>query len=335
METQNIQNQAIRHLWENVGIIARWHPQKQDNLDGALIFNFRQQRFEFPGQIRAELRKQHIPQLILAKKAYGDIMVLAAYLPPTVREEMRKEEINYIEANGNMYVKKDKLFFYLDGKKGAPAHPAPTGRAFTKTGLKLLFHLLVKPEWLHLTYREIGEKTLVGFGNLNVIINDLKEQGFIVAENKRKIKLTRKKELLQKWMDAYELKLKPTLFVGNFEFLDNIDGGNWKWENVNLDTGLTCWGGEVAGAKLTNYLKPEKQLLYTEEGRMDFVKNYRIIPAKNGELDIHRRFWNPEIQERIDIAPYLLVYADLMNTGDRRCMETAKKIYDEWLQDKF
>ncbi|MGC4038561.1 MAG: type IV toxin-antitoxin system AbiEi family antitoxin [Chitinophagaceae bacterium] len=335
MEPQNIQNQAIKHLWENVGVIARWHPREQDNLDGALDFTFHQQRFEFPAQVRVELRKQNIPQLILAKKAYGDVMVLADYLPPTVKEEMRKEGINYIEANGNMYLKKDKLFFYLDGKKGVPVEAAPTGRAFTKTGLKFLFHLLVKPEWLGLTYRELEEKTLVGFGNLNVIINDLKEQNFIVAENKRKMKLVRKKELLQKWMDGYALKLKPKLHVGNFEFLDNLDVLNWKWENVKLNTALTCWGAEVAGAILTNYLKPEKQLLYTEEGRMDFIKNYRIIPAKDGELDMYRRFWNPEIQERKEIAPYLLVYADLMNTGDRRCMGAAKKIYDEWLQDKF
>jgi hypothetical protein len=31
----------------------------------------------------------------------------------------------------------------------------------------------------------------------------------------------------------------------------------------------------------------------------------------------------------------LLAYADLITKGDRRCTETAQKIFDEYLQDKF
>ncbi|MBX2951947.1 MAG: hypothetical protein KF870_05550 [Leadbetterella sp.] len=34
-------------------------------------------------------------------------------------------------------------------------------------------------------------------------------------------------------------------------------------------------------------------------------------------------------------VPPLLAYADFMNPNDRRCMETAQKIYNEFLQDKL
>lgn len=50
--------------------------------------------------------------------------------------------------------------------------------------------------------------------------------------------------------------------------------------------------------------------------------------------------WEEYGQKELDDAdtkavPPLLAYADFMNTNDRRCMETAQKIYNEFLQDKL
>jgi hypothetical protein len=46
-------------------------------------------------------------------------------------------------------------------------------------------------------------------------------------------------------------------------------------------------------------------------------------------VEVHRRFWNfPGEPEHDNLVPPLLVYADLLATGDARCIETAKMIYE-------
>lgn len=140
-----------------------------------------------------------------------------------------------------------------------------------------------------------------------------------------------KKELLNKWIAAYEEKLKPSLEVGTFRFLNEEDFRNWK--NLSLNPNKSWWGGEPAGDLLTNYLRPETLTIYTEETRNELIKNYRLIPDPKGNIRAYKKFWQIDLDEKT--APPLLVYADLLSTNDSRCIETAQKIYDEYLQNKF
>ena len=51
-------------------------------------------------------------------------------------------------------------------------------------------------------------------------------------------------------------------------------------------------------------------------------------------VKIFKKFWENEDVNNNVVHP-LLAYTDLINKGDRRCTETAQKIYDEYLQNKF
>jgi hypothetical protein len=55
--------------------------------------------------------------------------------------------------------------------------------------------------------------------------------------------------------------------------------------------------------------------------------------AADGDTEILDAFWNPEL-DRIEkpLAPPLLVYADLMMTGNTRNIETAKILHEQYLQ---
>jgi hypothetical protein len=58
------------------------------------------------------------------------------------------------------------------------------------------------------------------------------------------------------------------------------------------------------------------------------------VPDENGNIKTYKQFW--QFNEGYDnVVPPLLVYADLINTNDRRCTETAEKIYDEFLQNNL
>ncbi len=91
-------------------------------------------------------------------------------------------------------------------------------------------------------------------------------------------------------------------------------------------------GGEIAAEKLTGYLKPERITIYVDGKPDKLILANRLRPDVNGEIEILETFWAiEEARQRNDVAPPLLVYADLMATTDPRNIETAKLIRDHHL----
>ena len=71
-------------------------------------------------------------------------------------------------------------------------------------------------------------------------------------------------------------------------------------------------------------------------------KETNSILARYGtNVKAYEKFWNNgDVNTNANtvedvVVPPLLVYADLMNTNDRRCIETAQKIYDGFIQNKL
>lgn len=64
---------------------------------------------------------------------------------------------------------------------------------------------------------------------------------------------------------------------------------------------------------------------------MELVRNYRIVPKKAGAIVVYKQFWPTQEKDPI-FAPPLLVYTDLGNTGKRRNIETAQRIFNKYLQ---
>lgn len=56
------------------------------------------------------------------------------------------------------------------------------------------------------------------------------------------------------------------------------------------------------------------------------------MPDTNGEIEVYETFWEKGY-EKEKCAPPLLVYADLIINGDKRSLETAKIIYDQYLTE--
>lgn len=337
---KNISNQeiiiiqkALEHLENNTGILASWNDTGPEELDGIITFEYNGFKYTAYVEAKKEVRNHQLPQLLRLKDQYYPLLVIADYIFPKIKEELRSEGIGYLETNGNVFFSQDNILLWLDGQKRILSDKAKSGRAFAKTGIKLVFNFLREETLINLTYREIANKTGIGFGNINFIMTDLKNQGFILKADKDTYKLTRKKELLNKWMEAYGIKLKPSLLIGKFRFLKNEDFFNWR--SLPLKDKETRWGGEPAGDLLTNYLKPAELTLYTTEKRSELISHYRLVPDNNGNVIIYQKFWLDNDGYNDNFVPPLLIYVDLVNTGDRRCLETAKKIYDDCLQNKF
>lgn len=283
-------------------------------------------------ECKRELRNHQLPFIESLAQKHHPLMVIADKIFPSIKDALREIGVSYLESNGNMYYRDKNLLILVEGQKPVKIEQEKNGRAFTRTGLKVVFHFLIEQELVNAPYRLIAERTGVSFGNINFVMSDLKQKGYLIKVNNDQLKLTKKSDLLDKWMDAYENKLKPSLLIGKFKFMN--EAAALKWREMQLNQYKSWWGGEPAGAILTNFLQPEIFTIYTVESKGELMKTYRLLPDVNGNINIYKKFWQ-DVATHNNAVPPLLAYVDLMITGNRRCMETAKKIYDEFLQHKF
>ena len=322
---------ALENLKTNTGFPGDWRPEARGGIDGILNLCIGTQYYKFNTEVKNQIRNHHLPEILDMANLYAPIIVIAKYIQAEIKENLRHNNIAYLEVNGNLFANTGNNFVWIETQKPRAVDKITTNRAFTATGLKVIFHFLMEEQLINKTYRDIAETTGVALGNINYVIHGLKEEGFLINLTKDTYKLTRKKELLTKWIEAYHQYLKPKLKIGTFKFVNNDALLNWK--ELKLKEGETYWGGEPAGDLLTNYLQPGEFTIYTTEGRQELIKDYKMLPAENGNVLIYKKFWKFQATE--DTVPEILVYADLIDKADRRKQETAQKIYERYLQDKF
>ncbi|AEA44628.1 type IV toxin-antitoxin system AbiEi family antitoxin [Fluviicola taffensis] len=316
---EEIIHKALENLYRNTGIKGFF--QQNDTLDGILQLNLDDIQFTYVLEVKRELRQHQLHQLEAYHMRYENLMVIAEHIFPRIKEELRLKGIAYLETNGNIFLKREGVYYFIDTNKAQVIRKETANRAFTKTGLKVLFHLLNDKNLINHTQREIAEIVGVGLGNIPQVIDGLKETGYLIPLNKQQYVWENRKELLDRWINEYATELRPKLLKGKYTLKQD-------WQTIHLDNQHTVWGGEPAADLLTNYLRPEHFILYTDEKQSDLIKNYHCIPKNDGELEVLEIFWKPEN----NTAPPILIYTELMLTGGKRNKETAEKIYNEFIE---
>jgi hypothetical protein len=265
-------------------------------------------------------------------------ILITDYVAPDLADELKERGISFLDAAGNAYIKQANLLIWIKGQKpAAKATVFTPGRAFQPTGLQVIFTLLCNPQVINMPYRELAKMAGVAHGTVGWVIPDLQQLGFVRdLQGKRGTRrLFERERLLNQWTDAYARVLRPRTLIGRY-YVPGFEG----WKNWPLAEYGALWGGEPAAAMLTEYLRPGELTLYAEKmpgllaARQKFMKE--AGPRHTAAVEVRKRFWNfPGDPEHTNMVPPLLVYADLLATGDARCIETAKMIYDLYLARLF
>jgi len=268
-------------------------------------------------------------------------LLVADYINPAMAERLKELDIWFIDAAGNAYINHLPIYIYVKGNK--PLQQVGKGnkpRAFQPTGLKVVFALLCHPELANAPYREIAQLTDVALGTVGWIITDLKDMGYIVELGKRKRRLRDIKKLFDRWVEAYPEQLRPKLVLG--KYITPVQG--W-WKDTEIDKLPAYLGGELAGEFLTNYLTPEIKTVYVREKPQDLQLLFRMRKDPEGDIELLEAFWNVKCDYKNErdtatatarkIAHPILVYADLLATGDPRNIETAEMIYEKNIAEHF
>jgi hypothetical protein len=336
MEKQMI-TEILGNFTKITGIKAKWRPLREadfmyDYVDGIVQFDVDGNKIEIPADVKNNIQYPHLPALMVRKQHNKKVLLLAKSIMPRFKKELHALDINYIDAAGNAFIEQKPLFIWIEGRKDITNESELNGKPFSKAGLKVVFQFLLDDDYIDAPFRKIAKAAEVSLDTVHKTINGLKELQFLVPLNNYKLTWNKKKELLSRWITEYDARLKPRLHIGNFSFLAETDF--LKWKKLNFQSPLTKWGGEPAGELLTDNLKPERLTIYTSEHRLDIIKRYRLYPDSKGNVSVYQRFWEHDEIKKNTVPP-LLVYTDLINTGNKRNIEIAQKIYEQYLQNKF
>lgn len=256
-------------------------------------------------------------------------LLVAPYVTRALAERCRELQLPFIDTAGNAYLEAPGLMIYVTGERRPVDLPDQAlYRAFTTAGMKIVFGMLCQPDLAEATYREIARTSGVALGAVGPVVRDLEMRGFLTQRDKKT--LTNKRKLLEEWISRFPDTLRPKLLRPRYQ------ADRDRLLSLKLKAHHGYWGGEVAGQRLTGYLKPEHFTLYLAGEEKPVLVEARMHLDANGNTEILQAFWNfPTDEKYPDVVPPLLAYADLMGTQDGRNLETARLIYDKFLEPLY
>lgn len=259
------------------------------------------------------------------------ILFITVNATPKMLELAKIPDINILDCAGNFNIqyqlKNGNIVLMLanKGEKPVEGRTAKAYPVFLEKGLKVIFNLLLDKQNVGRPYREIMDATGVAIGTVKNVIDGLIYQQFVRVEKNKRF-LTNIDRLLMLWATNYGLNLKPKLFQTRFAFRDEERRRNWK--HLELPDGM-LWGGEPAAALNDGFIAPGEFTVYADVPAATLMKTGAVVPDAYGEIAVYQKFWKGTDAKTV---PALLIYADLMDTANGRCIEAAQKIKDNELK---
>ncbi|SFS49110.1 type IV toxin-antitoxin system AbiEi family antitoxin [Mucilaginibacter polytrichastri] len=296
--------------------------------DGTIALTFGETTVEFYVEIKNEVRGNTIP-VVQTPNFYRrrDTLLICGYITKPMKDELRHRQINYLELAGNCYIQTEGIYIYINDQQVTETRTAPQGKLWKTAGIKFLFALLNDPELLRQPYRTVADRADIALGNVGALMDEMGREGYLKEGLNKTAFIERREELFGRWAEAYRNILRPKITAGTYRFVDKSLTDHWK----ELQPKTFLWGGENAGALLTDYLRPEKFTIYAINFRQEVMKELKLLPDPEGPVEILHQFWK-DIQEETQVTvPPLLAYADLATSLDSRNRETAERLKKQYL----
>jgi hypothetical protein len=252
-------------------------------------------------------------------------ILVTHHVTPNQSDKLKSLNVPFFDTAGNAFLADETLFVFVSGRRSEHEKPKEKpNRAFQPSGLRTVFALLCNPGLELQGYREIAAAANVSHGTIGLVMNDLQKEGYLMDMGVKGRRLTKKADLIKRWTERYPQQLRPKLLQARYSSMKS----DW-WKEARLEDFGAYWGGEVAAAKLTKYLRPQQKTIYAATTIPEIQAKYALKKDPNGDVEILKRFWAfDEEASKTGIVPPLLVYADLIASGDDRNIETAEIIYD-------
>lgn len=341
LETENhAVAKALEAFHQITGIKAEIKTTNVNNPEGDNVIQLTPEIgkvYTYVVEIKNVDRFAHLADL---KNRFGEQVEERLVIVPRITDEMANKckdlHLQFIDTAGNAYLKRLGLYVFIKGlrhdKNLLVAKPEGK-RAGTATNLRVVFVLLCKQELLNATYREIKDIAGVALGTIGWIFYDLDHRRYTLKDKDGRV-LQERKKLIQEWITNYPIKLRPKLNTRRFKAPD----ADW-WKTVDITKYKAQWGAEVAATKLTGYLRPQTYTIYfqakdKQKNITEMVIANKLRADPQGEIELLDAFWNFDEETLPENVPPILIYADLLTTLEPRNLDTAKLIYDKYIDDE-
>jgi len=277
---------------------------------------------------------------LLRQESKEGLLLVASHVNARLGNLLRSANVHFMDTDGNLFLDGGDIHIFVLGRRSThtplASQRGSCGRAFHRSGLRLLFHLLTDPALnsekvgsalVNKTYREISARTGISHSTVGWVMADLMDQKLVIQVSPGHRMLTNRPRILERWVQGYIERLRPRLVIERYK----PPRADW-WQASKLSDGL--WSGETAAALLTHALKPQTATIFGNRPSHDFILKHLLQKDPEGTVEFLKPFW------RTSHAPSnsspcvhpLLVYADLLSIDDDRTREVAKHIYDKYLR---
>jgi hypothetical protein len=309
--------------------------------DGSMRFDLNGRLFDMPFSVKerigdpADIAKR---RKRIANGADRPLLRITRFVPPEQAIALIERGIPFLDTAGNVYLDEPEGMVMITGRP-RPARIVQPGsaRSTTPKGMQVMYAIATTPGLVAMPYRTISEKAGVALNTVNKAIDDLIARG-LVAQKKSGARIVPDwKRFVSEWVNLYPSQLRQRLGSRRF----SSTSADW-WSRFDfapfaekLDLRI---GGEAAAEVMTHLLKASRTTIYTRSPvSSQFMVAARLRPDDTGDVEILDTFW-PRATDAAATSPAgpplvnpLLIYADLVATGDSRNLSIAEQIYDEHL----
>lgn len=259
------------------------------------------------------------------------LMLFAPYVSAEMASLLIPRGINFVDRAGNCHLDLGGSYVaHVEGRKLKRPLDAPGG--MRAPGFRLIFALLVEPKLLDAPARDMARAAGVSLGTASNVLRRL-EHDRVVVRTKSKRHLLRPDDLVERWIAGYAETLRPQLFGGRFETPDRDPPAlEDRVAHALGDREAWAWGGAAAAFRLTKHYRSVETTLHLGTGPSDLPKRLKALPHREGRLII---LGVPGPLAFRGQAPRtvhpLLVYTELILTGDDRAREAATELRERFL----
>lgn len=273
---------------------------------------------------RGRLDRQRATAMVLPP--VRPLLVIAPHVPDSVAEVLRARGVDHVDAAGNVRLGWDGMLLDVRGRRPRPTprpgKDAAASRAFTRSGAMVVFGLLAWREMSRRPVRDIADASGTAVGTAHQVLSELSAAGYLY-ESKEGRRLNRGGELLDRWAEAYTVRLARKLAIASFALQDIARLP--EAEKDLLEHGAQL-GGELAASRMDSHLRPATATFYVDRVPVDIVARFRMRrDDEPGAVQFRHRFWKQH-EPNAALVPSPLVYADLVSSGDPRQREHAGRI---------
>lgn len=261
------------------------------------------------------------------------LLVLGAKVTPRNADKLRQMGVNYLDANGNAYFKFGDVLVDVRGRTGDPIanfhqdKPA-TSNLFSPKRAQVIFALISWPDLINAKLSDLARSADVSVGFAQKTLTDLEAANYIqtVGSGRQGRRLNNIDALIDGWVAA---------FPGGLGSPENTRAfrGDFDLSYLSEDGPEVYVSGEAVAGWIQRHAT---WTLYSDTIPREAASAGRwTARSSDPNIFVRPRFWNEPADHpglfsgQIRNAPPLLVYADLMASGESRQREAAQHYRSE------